>query len=84
MPVPKGVPEGEGSGVGGFGGCSEVPSLRGESLVVEGSLLPGHGLYGAGDRGGLEAGCSVGVEAVSQWVDGGEWTLSQAEGVLVL
>lgn len=55
------------------------------SLVVERALFPGHGLDGARDGGGLEAGGSVGVQAVAQGVDGAERSLrGQGERVLVL
>lgn len=55
------------------------------SLIVEGPLLPGHGLDGAWDGGWLERGGSVRVEGVADGVDGGEGPLGgQRESVLVL
>lgn len=58
---------------------------RGVSLIVEGALLPGHGLDGAWHRGRLERGRSVRMEGVADGVDGGEGPLgAQSEGVLDL
>lgn len=55
------------------------------SLIVEGALLPGHGLDGAWHGGRFERGGSVRVEGVANGVDGGEWLLGgQRESVLVL
>lgn len=54
-------------------------------MIVEGALLPGHGLDGARHRGRLERGGAVGVEGVADGVDGGEGPLGgQRESVLVL
>lgn len=56
------------------------------SLIVEGALLPGHGLDGAWHGGRLERGRSVRMEGVADdGVDGGEGPLGgQGESVLVL
>lgn len=55
------------------------------SLVVERALFPGHGLDGAWHWGGLEAGGSVGVQAMAEGVNGAEWSLwGQGESVLML
>lgn len=54
-------------------------------MIVEGALLPGHGLNGAWHGGRLERGCSVRMEGVADGVDGGEGPLGgQRESVLVL
>lgn len=45
------------------------------SLIVEGALLPGHGLDGAVHRGRFECGRSVRMEGVADGVDGGEGSL---------
>lgn len=55
------------------------------SLIVEGALLPGHGLDGAVHRGRFERGRPVRMEGVADGVDGGEGSLGgQGESVLVL
>lgn len=55
------------------------------SLIVEGALLPGHGLDRAWHGGRLERGRSVRMEGVADGVDGGEGPLGgQRESVLVL
>lgn len=55
------------------------------SLIVERTLLPGHGLDGARHGRRLERGRSVGVQGVADGVDGGEGPLGgQGERVLVL
>lgn len=62
------------------GGC--LPDV---SLIVEGALLPGHGLDGAWHGGRFERGGPVWMEGVANGVDGGEWLLGgQRESVLVL
>lgn len=54
-------------------------------MIVEGALLPGHGLDGAWHGGRLERRRSVRMEGVADGVDGGEGPLGrQGEGVLVL
>lgn len=54
-------------------------------MIVEGPLLPGHGLDGAWHGGRLERGRSVRMEGVANGVDGGEGPLGgQRESVLVL
>lgn len=59
--------------------------LSGVSLIVEGALLPGHGLDGPWHRGRLERGSAVRMERVAYRVDGGEGPLGgQGESVLVL
>lgn len=45
------------------------------SLIVKGTLLPGHGLDGAVHRGRFERGRSVRMEGVADGVDGGEGSL---------
>lgn len=55
------------------------------SLIVEGALLPGHGLDGAWHGGRFERGGSVRMEGVANGVDGGKRLLGgQRESVLVL
>lgn len=59
--------------------------LSGVSLIVEGALLPGHGLDGPWHGGGLERRRSVRMKGVAYGVDGGEGPLGgQGESVLVL
>lgn len=54
-------------------------------MIVEGALLPGHGLDGAWHGGGLECRRSVRMEGVADGVDSGEGSLGgQRESVLVL
>lgn len=54
-------------------------------MIVEGALLPGHGLDRAWHGGRLERGRSVRMEGVADGVDGGEGPLGgQRESVLVL
>lgn len=73
---------------GGGGGGRDVKRggwFPGVSLIVEGALLPGHGLDGAWHGGRLERGRSVRMEGVADGVDGGEGPLGgQRESVLVL
>lgn len=69
--------------------CGEERLVPGEgvrvSLIVEGALLPGHGLDGARYGGRLERGRSVRMEGVADGVDGREGPLwGQRESVLVL
>lgn len=55
------------------------------SLIVEGALLPWHGLDGAWHWRRLERGRSVWMEGVANGVDGGEGPPGgQRESVLVL
>lgn len=59
--------------------------LSGVSLIVEGALLPGHGLDGPWHGGRLERRRSVRMKGVANGVNGGEGPLrGQGESVLVL
>lgn len=54
-------------------------------MIVEGALLPGHGLNRAWHRGRFERWRAVRMEGVADGVDGGEGSLGgQRECVLVL